>query len=221
MRFPIRFGRALLCALTTVAFMSAFAVTAWADGLLAAAQGVPVLGPYLPWMVLGGALCSVIASALPAPSTAAPLAWVIVYRLVNLAAFNFGHASNADDVAAAKRNGVPGIAVLLAGGLLLTACADGKLTPGGQAAVTAAVTLAGVAASQNSTVASLVTGGQLFCKGAGGIVALLKAGQQPTSVIGRSAGLVAEACADIGAIPVPPPPDPAATPVAVAPAKGL
>ena len=96
MRFPIRFGRALLCALTTVAFMSAFAVTAWADGLLAAAQGVPVLGPYLPWMVLGGALCSVIASALPAPSTAAPLAWVIVYRLVNLAAFNFGHASNAD-----------------------------------------------------------------------------------------------------------------------------
>ena len=187
--------------------------------VIAALQGVPALGPCLPWLILAAAICAAVATILPAPAPTAPVWWVIVYRAINLVALNVGRARNADD-AAAKRAGLQILALLLAAPL--AACgADGQLTPAGKAAVSTAVTLAEAMAAQNATVAAVVEGGQLFCRGSIGIVALLKAGQQPTSVIGRGAGLVADACATIGAVPVSPPPNPGAVPVVVAPAAGL
>ncbi len=83
----------------------------------------------------------------------------------------------------------------------------------------AVATLAGIAASKNTTVATIVTKGQLFCQSASGIVALVKDLSSPTSVIGVSSTVVADACATINATPVPPPTNVPldSVPVAVAP----
>lgn len=100
-------------------------------------------------------------------------------------------------------------------------------TPAQQTAVSGAVaTLASVAAAQNSTVASIVAKGGLFCSqevalGAPLVVALANLSDAPVSVTGMAAADVATACALIGAIPVAPPADPASVPVVVAPVAVL
>ena len=103
----------------------------------------------------------------------------------------------------------------------LSACASTTtLTPQGQTVAVAAQTLAGVAAAQNAKVAELVTGGQLFCKDASGIVAVVGEFSAPTSVIGQAAEVVAAACPIINGVPMqptPPPADPGATPIALSP----
>jgi hypothetical protein len=88
--------------------------------------------------------------------------------------------------------------------LLVAGCAtlSSWLTPTTTSAV---ATLASVAAANNSTVATLVTKGQLFCKSASGIVALLTSLGSPTSVIGIAGTVVADGCNLIGAVPVAPP----------------
>lgn len=106
---------------------------------------------------------------------------------------------------------------ILATAVALAACGT---TPTQQTAIGGAVaTLAGVAAAQNSTVASIVTKGGLFCSqkvavGAPLVVALANLSGAPVSVTGMASKDVAAACGLIGAIPVPPPADPASVPVA-------
>ena len=86
----------------------------------------------------------------------------------------------------------------------LAACTT-ALTPTQQNALQAVTTLASVAAASNQTVAGLVTKGQLFCSGAGGIVALVSSLTSGSSVIGQTASDVAAACAAIQGVPVPAP----------------
>jgi hypothetical protein len=97
-------------------------------------------------------------------------------------------------------------------------------TPAQQASLTAgAATLAAVAAAHNTTVASLVTKGALFCSKATAdaplVVALANVSGIPVSVTNATSDVVAAACAGISAVPVPPPADPAATPVVMAPSS--
>lgn len=82
------------------------------------------------------------------------------------------------------------------------------------AATPAVVTLAGLAAANSTTVAGLVTKGQLFCNktvaGADSDVVALSGlattfGVPYASVIGAVASDVAKACAAIGMVPVPAP----------------
>lgn len=116
------------------------------------------------------------------------------------------------------------LAALALGAMVgLSACADGKLTPTGSAAVSAGVTLAGAAAAQNKDVAAVVAGGQLFCQASGTVLALLDATGKPSSVIGKAAPVVAEACKAISAVavPVPPPPNAGAVPAVVPPVQVL
>lgn len=99
----------------------------------------------------------------------------------------------------------------------LAACGT---TPAQQAAlVSGAITLAQVAAANNTTAASLVAGGTLFCaKTSAGlplIVALANAEGAPVAAVNQTAAQVAGACAAIAAIPTPPPID-AATALVVA-----
>lgn len=110
---------------------------------------------------------------------------------------------------------IPLIAVLA-----VTACGT---TPTEQASLTnGAITLASVAAANNTTVASLVTKGALFCQQqtitGTLVVAAANAAGAPVSVTGQLANDVAQACAALGAVPVPPPADPASAPVKTVPA---
>jgi hypothetical protein len=114
--------------------------------------------------------------------------------------------------AAARILGTTGVAWLLLSALALAGCATAP-TP---ATVAGAITtLATVAAASNSTAAALVTKGQLFCGYAGSIVAVVADLATPTSVIGQGAQTVAAVCGAINAVPVSPPANPGATPVAV------
>lgn len=117
---------------------------------------------------------------------------------------------------------IPALAALC----LLAGCAGGQVTPEGQAAITAGVTLASAAAAQNKSVAAAVAGGQLFCKDSGFVFALLAADGKTSSVIGKTAPAVAAACQAVSAIavPVPPPSNPGAAlaivpPVPILPAR--
>ncbi len=104
--------------------------------------------------------------------------------------------------------------------LLLALSACGTTATQQAALTTGAVTLASVAATNNTTVASLVTKGALFCKQVGPlepmVVALANAAGAPVSVTGMAANDVAEACAAVEAVPVAPPANPAAAPVVTA-----
>lgn len=195
--------------------------------LVAALQGVPGVGPVLPYLTVLMAICALVAAALPAPTPQAPVLWIVVYRVVNLLAVNVGRAANHDDAKAAARpldvldgtTKLRGLVYLLAVGTVLSACANGQLTPAGQAAVGAGVTLASVAAAQNKDVAAVVAGGQLFCAGTAGVFALLAADAKPSSVIGQTAPAVATACkaVDAIAVPVSPPANAGAVPAIVPP----
>lgn len=110
-----------------------------------------------------------------------------------------------------------GISFALLASLVLSAC---NSTPAQQATlVNAGLTLAAIAAQNNTTVASVVTKGALFCQlgGGAGIVAVINAAGAPVSVTGQSAAAVATACGAFQAIPVPPPSDPASVPTQALP----
>jgi hypothetical protein len=83
--------------------------------------------------------------------------------------------------------------------------------------------LAGCTQQQQTAINSAVVEGQLYCAQATAtgpiVVALADAAGVPVTVTGKAADVVAEACAVIGAIPVSPPPAPAAAPVVAAPVK--
>lgn len=111
--------------------------------------------------------------------------------------------------------------ILLAGTMLSACAADGRATPEAQAAITAGVTVAAIAAAHNKDVATVVAEGQLYCRTATGILALVKPNLDPTSVIGRSSDMVAWACQGLAGVPVPPPANPGAVPAVPAPAAGL
>jgi hypothetical protein len=87
--------------------------------------------------------------------------------------------------------------------------------------VNGAVTLAGVAAANNTTVDQVVAKGALFCATKGPlvplVVALANAAGAPVSVTGQASADVAAACAAIQAVPVAPPAHPEAAPVMAAP----
>jgi hypothetical protein len=102
--------------------------------------------------------------------------------------------------------------------LALAAC-QAPTNPIAVAAIGDATTLAGVAAANNTTVAQIVSDGQLFCSGASGIFAVLSGVKVPSSVIGQSSAVVANVCKSVDAIAVPvsPPAAAAAVPVAVVP----
>ena len=101
-----------------------------------------------------------------------------------------------------------------------TVTADQKAT-----LTAAAVTLADVAVANNTTAATLVTKGGLFCAkataGAPLVVALANLYGAPVSVVNQSADAVAAACALVGGVPVAPPADPAAAVVVKAPVAVL
>ena len=111
------------------------------------------------------------------------------------------------------------VAILGCVALALAACGS-NITPAETSALTAvAGTLASVAAANNTTVAALVTKGQLFCSGSSGVFTVVGAMSAPTSVVGQTASAVAKACAtvDAVAVPVSPPSAAATVPVVVAP----
>jgi hypothetical protein len=107
---------------------------------------------------------------------------------------------------------------ILAAVVALSACQT-PTNPIAVAAIGDATTLAGVAAANNTTVAQIVSDGQLFCSGASGIFAVLSGLTSPTSVVGKAAPVVANVCKSVDAIAVPvsPPDAAAAVPVVVVP----
>jgi|GEM_PF-2316003 len=115
------------------------------------------------------------------------------------------------------------VTVVIAVAMALAGCTAGQI----DTATTAAVTLAEVAAANNSTVAKLVNGGALFCQKESGlisaaaslvpVVAVMTGAGAAASVLDQSAQAVAETCAKLGAVPVSPPVNAASVPmVAVA-----
>lgn len=112
---------------------------------------------------------------------------------------------------------------LVAFGFALAACGT---TAQQQATLTSgAVTLASVAAANNKTVADVVAKGALFCQQDSvllpAVVALANAAGAPVSVTGQASSDVAQACAAIQAVPVPPPAAPGSVPVVASPSVAL
>lgn len=108
------------------------------------------------------------------------------------------------------------LALALIASLALSACSS---TPAQQATLaTAGLTLAAIAAQNNTTVASVVTKGALFCQlgGGAGVVAVVNAAGAPVSVTGQTSAAVAAACMAFQAVPVPPPADPSSVPTQTA-----
>jgi hypothetical protein len=112
---------------------------------------------------------------------------------------------------------VVGLALLLVAGLGLSACATPPTATQTAALTAGATTLLDVAAAGNSTVASLVTKGTLFCRETTPLVPLVVAiangSGAPVSVTGATSAVVADTCAAIGGVPVPPPASPSTAPV--------
>jgi hypothetical protein len=105
--------------------------------------------------------------------------------------------------------------ISMIGCLALAGCG---LTAAQQATVTSAgVSLATVAAQQNTTVANLIGKGALFCQGATlaspGLVVLANSAGVPVSVTNQASSVVADACNALGMVPVSPPATAASVPV--------
>lgn len=117
------------------------------------------------------------------------------------------------------------IVIAIASAIALSACSN--VSPTQEATLVAgAQTLASVAAAQNTTVASLVTKGALFCEqyvatSSPLVVALANIAGAPVSVTGMASDDVAKACAVIAGVPVAPPVDPESVPVVTAPVAVL
>ncbi|MGH6714579.1 MAG: hypothetical protein ACREDC_00145 [Bradyrhizobium sp.] len=73
--------------------------------IMTAIQAVPGIGPALPYIVALIALCSALATALPAPTATSPGWYRTVHRIVHFVALNMGHAKAA---AAAAVKSPPG-----------------------------------------------------------------------------------------------------------------
>lgn len=58
-------------------------------------ESIPAVGPAVPYILAAGAICSILATVLPAPKPDANKYWVAVYKAINWAALNIGHAKNA------------------------------------------------------------------------------------------------------------------------------
>lgn len=84
--------------------------------------------------------------------------------------------------------------------------------------------LAGCTPAQQQAADRAVAAGQLFCAQSTGsgplVVALADAAGVPVTVTGKSAEVVRDACAAIGAIPAMPPVAPGQAPVVAAPGVG-
>lgn len=114
--------------------------------------------------------------------------------------------------------------------LALSACGNGP-TPAQEAQITAGftagVTLASIAAEDNTTVAKVIAKGALFCQSGGSVgvqaltFAVVTSSRTPISVANQTAQAVAQTCAALNAVPVPPPADAATVPVQVAPTTTL
>lgn len=61
---------------------------------LASVMSLPLVGPYVPYVTIVMAFCSIVGAALPPPQPAAGWLYVTVYNVTNRLACNFGHAKN-------------------------------------------------------------------------------------------------------------------------------
>ena len=108
-----------------------------------------------------------------------------------------------------KRIILSAVALLALAGCSGTATLGSPATPGSPAAtlVPAAATLLDLAAANNTTVATLVTKGQLFCQYAGTVVAVATTFGASSSVLGKASAVVADVCGALNAaaVPVAPP----------------
>lgn len=194
---------------------------------------IPGIGPALPYVILLIVICAFLGTVVPPPATAGSGIYAVFYSIVNGFALNFGHARNATAPSPAPVAGMPpkvfaGVAVgLAAAGLTLAAC-----TPAEQTQLQASgTTFAAVAAAHNTTVASLITKGALFCQknepviataaGAAEVVAVATGQGVAASVIGQSAQAVAATCAVLNAVPVPAPAAASTVPVVTVPTTTL
>jgi hypothetical protein len=58
--------------------------------LIQSIQAVPILGPYVPYMMIAITIASLLAPVVPPE-------WPVLYRLINIIASNVGQARNASD----------------------------------------------------------------------------------------------------------------------------
>jgi hypothetical protein len=164
------------------------------------AYGLDVYAPAI--LVIVGVLAQIM-PIIPVP--AAGSAWVIPYRIASVLAGNWGNAKNAAPAPSVGSPPPAALGLILVAALGLSACTTQQL--------------ATVQTAANTAVAD----GQLFCSRATPygplVVALADATASAVgapgaiSVIGKTSDYVARTCAVIGAIPVVPPANPAATPV--------
>lgn len=63
--------------------------------LLSAITALPGIGPFLPWVMLGVTVASLLAPLVPPE-------WGFAYRIINVIAANIGQARNASDPKANK-----------------------------------------------------------------------------------------------------------------------
>jgi hypothetical protein len=107
--------------------------------------GIPGIGPYLPTIAALISVGAAIATVLPPPSANAGRVYRGIYTIVNWVALNIGQAKNcAAPAKAAPQAGSPmsttaaGLVILLtiAAVGVLSACANGQLSPQAQTAIT-------------------------------------------------------------------------------------
>jgi hypothetical protein len=72
--------------------------------LVTLVTSIPGVGPYLPYVIAFGTICSAIATLLPPPLAGGSPIYATIYRLVNWMALNIGHARNASAPAPTSTN---------------------------------------------------------------------------------------------------------------------
>ena len=192
--------------------------------LIALLATVPYVGPFLPYIPLVCGLAAIIDAVVPPPPEGSP--WVGARKVVHMMALNIGYARNAVPSGAIPAS-VAEKATEMRAVTAAVESAAGELAQRAEGKPEAvkivpvlALLAAGLALSACTTANRIVVDGQLFCATATAagplVVALANASGAPVIVTGAAAADVAAACRVIGAIPVSPPPNPAAAPVVAA-----
>ena len=63
--------------------------------LMTAIDAIPGIGPFLPYLILIGFGCALVASCMPPPTDNSSAAYRFAYQFINKIGANFGHAKNA------------------------------------------------------------------------------------------------------------------------------
>lgn len=122
--------------------------------LITLLTAIPAIGPFLPYILVAGAVASAIATILPAPTVESSKAYASTYRIVNWLALNVGKAKNAIVTTVPAPKAPTGTAAILLALILAPAVLSGCTSTQLATSTAVAPVAVSVASASSPTVAS-------------------------------------------------------------------